>query len=321
MLAFSGIYSLYGSESWKIFLVDPDTQHLEPLPVPPARECTRPLWSPDRQSLIFNAAKPEINGASSIYLFDRSSQELRKLPPDAPFVYPLGWTPDSQGIAFFEVVANAHFISLLNIHSGQIQQRIDVTDWLTYAWSPTWHQVAFVPTFDEAHIYLADTMGRAQQRVSPEALSAARYLSWSPNAKYLAFTAYEDKRYCLHTLNLETADRTRFGEVAYQVKYAWSPGGTDIAYLGYRDHHLALFRSSVDDGTTVHLADIHTGDASGEIRPTNPTWSADGQEVAFSTFDETFVFRIYRMDKRGGAQRAVTPDIPTFDLIYDLAWY
>lgn len=321
MLAFSGIYSLQGGEFWKIFLVDPDTQQLEQLPVPQARECTHPLWSPNRQSLIFNAAKREINGASSIYLFDISQQELHQLMPDAPSVYPLGWTLDSQAIAFFETINNAQFISLLGIDANTIQHRFNITDWLSYTWSPTWSYFAFVPKFDDTHIYIVNSNGSGQRRLSPESLLFVNNLSWSPNAKYLAFTTYEDEHIYLNILDIHTAERVRFGEVAYEVQYAWSPNGSNIAYLGYSDQHFALLSVSVADGTTVKLAEIHTGDESGEIRPTNPVWSADSQEVAFSTFDETLVFRIYRVDTRGGMTRAVTPDTPTFDLIYDLAWY
>lgn len=321
MLAFSGMHRLQDAEFWQLFVVDLNTQTLVPIPVPSARDCIRPLWSPDRQQLAFTAAKREINGTSSVYLFRRAAGTIQQLTHEVHYLSALGWTPDSQALLMFEPHGTTWFLSVVDVATAQIHQLVEITDWLQYTWSSTWDQLAYVPKDDATHIYLSERNGANPRCLITEQLPGVSDLTWSPNGRYLAFTTYEDETIALNTIDLHTNVRQRFENVAYEVQYAWAPTSRYIAYIGVGQQGFALFSVSVPEGVTTYLADMHTGDESGEIRPTNPVWSRDGEDIVFSTFDPTYVFQLYRIHHNGGPPHALLPKTPTFELLYDLAWY
>ena len=321
MLAFSAIYSLEGVEFWKIFLLDPVTHTLELVPVLQGRECTYPCWSPDRQSVVFTARERAMNRTSDIYVFDLATKSLRLLAYSERDLHALTWSPDRQSILVFDNTKNDQSLMVCDAVSGNLRSLMDATDVFWPTVSPAWQQVVFVSGTDDAHIYIKDFGGTDQRLLVPDPLPFAGDLAWSPNGKYLAFTTYEDDCIYLNTIDMHSLERKRFGEVAYEVMYAWSPTSTYIAYLGYDEQGFALYVVDISDATTRYLSRVHAGDESGAIRPTNPAWSADGEQIAFSTFDTSLVFQIYCVPRTGGELKPLLPTTPTFDLLYDVAWW
>ena len=133
--------------------------------------------------------------------------------------------------------------------------------------------------------------------------------AWSPDGKYIAFTANVGGFLDLFILNVETGARRRLTEDPYaELQPAWSPDGrwiavatdrfsTDLDDLSYGDYQLALI--DVESGAVRPVSGTETG------KNINPQWSGDGASLFFLS-DANGITNIYRVDIEGGEPRQIT---------------
>ncbi|MGD8394634.1 MAG: BamA/TamA family outer membrane protein [Candidatus Eiseniibacteriota bacterium] len=103
-------------------------------------------------------------------------------------------------------------------------------------------------------------------------------MAWSPDQSTIAFAAKmggEDAIYLVDAENGDVRDRLRFGFDGIQSP-SFSPDGRALVFVGLQGGRSDLFITDVDGGHLRRLTDDRYGDR-------DPTWSPDGQRIAFST--------------------------------------
>ena len=209
---------------------------------------------------------------------------------------------------------------------------------------PTWAPDGRIAYHTSNHrCYLTQPGAQGDQPLLA-ALWPVRDLAWSPNGKWAAFS--RSRADTVDSANLWVADpqgreqRMMTHEEGLQYNPAWSPDGTQMAYVGghgYGTYELYLIKA---DGTGQHALTVnHTheflpawspdgthivyaADASGEYEiwviaadgsnakqlttssglDTRPAWSPDGTQIAFTT-NRSGVLEIWVMNADGTNQR------------------
>lgn len=171
------------------------------------------------------------------------------------------------------------------------------------AWSPDGRKIAFT-ALDNSHrsffIAVVDADGSGRRSLDPPTLSSTSDIqpAWSPDGKKIAFARFVREgffgEYEIFVMTAEGQDATRLthkdpdAEILGSVEPAWSPDGSRIA-----------FTRTVGSATAITVEEVFVmnADGTGAVRLTHsdtpgislpfaggPTWSADGNRIAFHTF-------------------------------------
>ena len=143
-----------------------------------------------------------------------------------------------------------------------------------HAQAPKTEKIAFSSNRDgNWEIYLMNPNGSRQERLTRNnALDHSPV--WSPNGEQILFTSDRDGVRDLYVMDADGSHVRRvFGKPAVRIEPTWSPDGERIAF------HAETPRWSIQTAT------IHGGDvkqvALAEWHGGNPSWSANGKEIAF----------------------------------------
>jgi TolB protein len=230
--------------SFKIFVIRPDGEGLMRL-TNGKGGYTNPSWSPNARRIVF-ASNRDALGNFGIYIFnleDRGIQKVVDLP--GPDLGP-AWSPDGKKIAFQAQEDNGDRwdIYTINLDGTELQN-------LTNS-----------PSSDEA----------------PD---------WSPDGHRIAFQSRQGQNIDIFLMDSDGSNRVRLTDFngVQNIHPAWSPDGTRIAYASNR--HQPQVRNQFpeceiytmnSDGTGVQQL---TRGASSTVAFFSPTWSPDGQRIAF----------------------------------------
>jgi dipeptidyl aminopeptidase/acylaminoacyl peptidase len=163
-------------------------------------------------------------------------------------------------------------IWLLSLENGESRQ---LTAGTTRDWSPEWSpdgkQIAFLSSRDEKpQIYLIPTDGGEANALTSLEQGVSGGLAWSPNGKYLAFTAGLEK---------PAFDPSKPYRVTRPI-YRFDA-------LGYVDNAIQdLYLLTIETGETKLL--VHNDSVN-----SNPRWSPDGEEILFSASMQPDSIRFY----------------------------
>jgi Tol biopolymer transport system component len=143
----------------------------------------------------------------------------------------------------------------------------------------------FVNGYYESVLLLDDLTKGETPRNLGTFYGADNTISWSPDQKWLAFTAYDpeiDTRGGGHQaeiwmISTETGELKRLTNNTYlDSDPFFSPDGTQLVYMSARDSFARVYVMDVATGESKLVTPEQYGD--------NPKWSPDGQWIAFEAF-------------------------------------
>jgi Tol biopolymer transport system component len=224
-----------------------------------------PKLSPDGQQMVFLSERGMF--AIEMYLADARTGQVKK--------------------TIVKTAVNPHFESLQFLNSAG-------------AWDAAGRRFVFGAIANGRPVLsILDTArGQILREVPLKDLGEVQSPSWSPDGRYVAFSAITGGLTDLYIYDLEAESLRRMTNDAYaDLQPAWSPDGSRIAFVTDR------FSTAVEltEGRAYRLALMDPG--SGEIRQLpsfegkniDPQWAADSRSLYFLS-DRNGITNVYRLE-------------------------
>ena len=179
-------------------------------------------------------------------------------------------------------------------------------------WSPNGKQIVFDSNRDggvfEIYVMNADGSGTATRLTDPPVLG--RYASWSPDGKQLVFRRGIDIYVMSSDGSGTPTPLTSETAPSFAQMPVYSPDGRYIAFMSFREGYCSVFRMDADGGEQVNLTPKDPGDPSTSWCSRAPSWSADEQEIFFTSFrpSTSGQSEIFVMNMDGTNVRQLTDD-------------
>jgi Tol biopolymer transport system component len=248
-----------------------------------------PAFAPDGRRLAFVADSNGILARLAVCDLERAAaSRLRLSVPAGDF--PLDWTPDGRTILFLGGDLLGYGADqrpfLVDVDSGRLEPLGANSDWYynAAALSPDGNRLAMLlqlryPGSQEPQrLVLVDGSGAFERLVGSRQVAQIDALSWSPDARRIAFSAYRnDDHGDLYEVRLETRRvRKVIASSAGERDPEWSPDGNWIAFVRSpprrpRESSIWVVRSDGRDARRISWG----------RRDVAPTWSPDGRTIAF----------------------------------------
>lgn len=228
-----------------------------------------PIWSPDGLRLAF-WTQPASSGGLSLTVVDADGSNARVVSGGSPIVMP----------------------SLIESRDSVFPAPAD--------WAPDGTRLAYTATINGVdNIVIATLDGRDPSVIGDPTFEAISPV-WSPNGKQVAFAGGRYPTTALYVMNADGSGRalrlTKFAGASGSFTWArWSPDGRRLVYdasewsLG---HSIWLVDA---DGSNEHPIQTGSpmqppfcdtgGDCGSNDGESSPTWSPDGQRIAFFRID------------------------------------
>ncbi len=172
------------------------------------------------------------------------------------------------------------------------------------SWSPSGRQVAFEVGNEngDRNVFVMDADGTGLRQLTESGFD--QWPDWFPNGKRIAFTSFRDGFPNVYVMNADGSDEhPLIASLQGRLEPSVSPSGKQIAYFGSvaPDVPPTIWVANAD-GTGEHeLTD------EGPWEDSNPTWSNNGRQIAFSSNRGGPSFEIYVMNADGSNVHPVAP--------------
>ncbi len=168
-------------------------------------------------------------------------------------------------------------------------------------WSPDDRYIAIESTTSPQQIFVVDVLSGSARRVTNTGVHS-RSPSWSPDGSEIVFMIEVGSSWQLAVVNVATGAHEVITSGAPDKRFpVWSPDGELIAY-----NSLAA-NGSIDQIWVVEPSGSNAQRLTDEGQNGRPAWSPDGQYLLFNS-NRSGSWLIYRMDRDGGNQRALSSE-------------
>jgi tol-pal system beta propeller repeat protein TolB len=133
------------------------------------------------------------------------------------------------------------------------------------------------------------------------------FLGWSPNGQQVAFTSHRTGNYEIYIMNADATHQRRLTYAGYtSYGAAWSPDGKRIAFTSTQHVTEEVYVINADGSNEKRLtATAYVEQGIPKAYNKNPTWSPDGQQIAFASA-RSGNQELYIMNSDGSEPRRVT---------------
>jgi Tol biopolymer transport system component len=257
------------------------------------------------------------NGTLTIFVGDADGSGVADIVEGLPDFVDFAWSPDAATIVYAANLGGTSTFQILTIRvDGTANRRIS-SDGRMPAWSPDGLAIAYITvnavtqSFD---VFAMDTDG-SQVRTLTETQGDEFWPTWSPDGSQIAYEAGSGGRdiFVMDSDGKNSRQITDVGGGAVGAP-AWSPDGSQIAFnstihmdqddVGFGQFEIYVMRR---DGSGIRRL-THLSNVRRALR--FPTWSPDGQFIAFESQTEIegqigFIFRVYAVGSDGSDPKEV----------------
>ena len=220
------------------------------------------------------------------------------------------WSPDNQRFAFIAQSEGNHEIALLNVNSGNIEQRVRVPSVgaiSNIAWSPDGRAIAFSgQSGGLADLYLIDIAGGTVRQLTNDRYGDIQP-TWSPDGKTIAFstdrgasTSFETMTFSdlqLATIDVESGRVSVYSPFSHgkHLNPQYSPDGRSLFFISDQDGFCDIYRLELASGAVFRITNLSTG-VSGitAISPALTVAPTTGR-MLFSVFEDQG-YAVYALD-------------------------
>jgi TolB protein len=195
-----------------------------------------------------------------------------------------------------------------------LQSAVDVEP----VWSPDGRHIAFTSGRDntmmnyiDTNIYVMDAEGSNIKQLTGAGHEDAGP-DWSPNGKKIAYVSkdtftsegnlLENPTWNIYLIDVDGSNEIQLtNDPPNELEVAWSPDGTQLAFISDRNgHDFDIYVMNVDGSDVVQV----TNDAGNEF---GPAWSPDSSQIAFNS-DHNGNVQLFVMNADGSDIAQLTSD-------------
>lgn len=277
--------------------------YLAPLGNPPIDYI---IWSPNNPDEILITASVLNEGHTEIYILNISTKEKDVLvKSDNGGVWAKSWLPDSEHIIVAVSPQNPGFkkggywVIGVNDNSRQFLSESGEPIWSPDGKTKIIYNINLKtnPDINEIKLQIVNATTNSNETIFTNSGTQKLYgLSWSPEGGRLAFSLGDNNSRNIFVMDLETLKLNQLTASERNSTPVWSPKGDFIAYTKISSDGLtsSLHLIKPDGSCDIEIQNLL------DVR--SPTWSPDGQKLAFVASDGIYYIELNKVFRETGDQ-------------------